>query len=423
MKSSTIRLIIILAILTAAGIIVTQTFWVRSAYNLREKEFNINANVALRTAVEDIMRIKELQMPKYSPVTQESPDYYIAQTNVFVEKALLQHYLATAFTGQNILTDFEFGLYDCSGDTVQYQGYYHMPGSNEKETKHLVFPHMKKENYYFGVYFPHRKQYLASQLSFWTLSTFMLVCVLGFLGYLLIIIFRQKRLAEVQKDFVNNMTHEFKTPLATIQISADVLKNPTIIDNPQRLMNYATIISDEAAHLASQVERVLQMAHADKGKLELKKVSFVWQDILNQVAKKFEDVVKNSGGTITLHLPDAPQEFYGDVLHLKNMVGNLIDNAIKYCDKTPDIHIFLKNESGRLSISVEDNGAGIDQQHQKMLFEKFYRVPTGNLHNVKGFGLGLNYVRLIAKAHGCEVDCNSQSGKGSIFTITCPVKH
>ena len=412
---------VILTLLACTGIIVSQVYWLRRAFALQEQTFNLAVNAALRNVAGEIWQSKAIQKPNYSPVEQVTADYFIVQTNVFVEQDVLQHYLITAFSKQNIITDFEYGLSDCTrADSMNYTGYYHMPGAEARKLKPRAFPRVKRENYYFGVYFPRRRQFLTSQLSVFTIFSLVLILFIGFLVYLLFVIFKQKRLSEIQKDFVNNMTHEFKTPLSSIQLSADVLKDPNIINQPQRLLNYATIISNESAQLTAQVERVLQMAHAERGEIQLKKERFIWQDLLQQEVDSMVHFTQGKQKRIDLHLPDDPVYFWGDVLHLKNTIGNLIDNAIKYCRECPEIDITLTSAGDHLVISIADNGIGIDKPHQKMLFQKFYRVPTGNVHNVKGFGLGLNYVRLITKAHGGTVACESILGKGSIFTLTFP---
>jgi len=419
MKNATIRLIIIFALLASAGIIVTQTYWVRRAYELQETEFNLNVNIALSAVTEDIMALKEVQLPNYSAVERINPDYFVVQTNVFVEKDVLKHFLSAAFAKQNLLTDFQFGLYDCMSSTVMYQELVHVSGAGPATNqKKFVFPHIKRENYYFGVYFPDRKKFLASQISIWMVSSLVLICVLGFLAYLLFVIFRQRKLSEVQKNFVNNMTHELKTPLASIQMSAHVLKSPDVFEKPQRLRNYADIILKESTQLTSQVERVLQMAQSERGKLVMRKEEFVWQDLLLPVKDSFDSLAASKGGEIHLHMPDAPVHFRGDVLHLTNVLRNLVDNAIKYCDKKPDVHITLSVTPSNIEINVSDNGIGIDKKYHKHIFEKFYRVPTGNVHNVKGFGLGLNYVYNITKLHHGRVKFSSEIGKGTIFTLS-----
>lgn len=421
MKSRTIRRIILLTLLASAGIIVTQIVWVRKVYTINEQTFNLNVNIALRNTAVAVMHDEQVQAPKYSPVEQITPECFIVQTNAHVGKDVLLDHLITEFTAQNILTDFQYGLSDCNHpDNMEYMGYYHMSGTGEQRSDIRPLPRLQRENHYFGVYFPHRRQFLISQLTVLMASSALLLCVIGLLCYLLYIIFKQRRLSEVQKDFVSNMTHEFKTPLAAIRLSADVLKNPAIIQQPQRLLSYATIISNESSQLSAQVERILQMARAEKSGVQLQQEDFVWQNLLQAEAEVFNQFAAAKNGAVGLYLPKAPVYFRGDILHLKAALGNLIDNSVKYCDACPKVEITLKQTDKIITVTVRDNGIGIDRAHQRLLFDQFYRVPTGNVHNVKGFGLGLNYVRLIIKAHGGTVSVSSQLGKGSTFTLTFP---
>lgn len=409
-----------MALVVSAGIIITQSYWVRRAYALQETEFNFNVNKALSKVAQDVMTLKEVQLPNYSPVEKITDDYYVVQINVFIEQTILQHYLEAAFAQQNLVTDFQFGLYDCMSEKVNYQDGVHVAGGDKKPFKLVEFPNIKRENYYFGVYFPYRQQLLTSQISLWFISSAVLICVIAFLGYLLFIILKQKRLSEVQKNFVNNMTHELKTPLASIQMSATVLRDEDIVNKPQRLRSYADIILKESTQLSAQVERVLQMAQSDKGKIELQKEKFVWQDILQNVKESFEQLVWSRNGSITLNMPEKEVMMLGDRLHLKNVISNLVDNAIKYCDEIPEIDVSLKIAGNRILISVADKGIGIEKKYHKHLFKKFYRVPTGNVHNVKGFGLGLNYVMSITKLHFGNVSFSSEISKGTIFTLSFP---
>jgi two-component system phosphate regulon sensor histidine kinase PhoR len=410
----------LVAFLGAIGIIITQTYWVRKAYQLQEKEFELKTNLALRNVASNIAELKHIQLPIYSPVEQISPDFYIVQINVQVEKEVLAHFLQASFTRQNITTNFWYGLYDCMSDTVQYAAYINMQGNVIDDIPSASFKKLKKLNYHFAVYFPNRKHFLSQQLSVWIVSTIVLIFILILLTYLLFIILKQKRLSEIQKDFVNNMTHEFKTPLASIQLSADVLKNPTILHNEQRLLNYATIISTEAKRLSHQVERVLQMAQGNKGEIQLSKSLFVWQTLIKETLSSFDQAIALKSATINLDLPTAPISYFGDQLHLRNCISNLIDNALKYTETDPVITISI-GISQQLRIAVEDNGIGINKNDQKLLFKKFYRVNTGNIHNVKGFGLGLSYVRLIINAHNGRIECESDLGKGTKFVIHLPI--
>ncbi len=422
MKSRHIRLIVLLAVLASAGIIATQVYWVRKAYELNEQRFNLNADAALRDVGLSIMRSHGVEEPRGNPVEQISSCCFVVHTNTYVDKRVLQDYLVAAFARQSILTDFQYGLSDENKPlALTYSGYYRPDGRNALPLAFMSVPTVRSNKFYFGVCFPHHRHYLFSQLNIWGLSTLALLCVIGFFGYLVWVIFRQRQLSEIQKDFVSNMTHEFKTPLASIRLGADVLKNPAILQQPQRLLNYATIIASEAAQLTGQVDRILQMSRAEREGIQLQKKDFVWQDVLRGEFQTYAAAALARGGTVSMQLPDTPVHFSGDVLHLKNALSNLVDNAVKYCSTQPNVQIVLERGKNSLLLKVRDNGKGIDKTQQRMLFDKFYRVPTGNVHDVKGFGIGLNYVQLIARAHGGEVICNSELGKGSTFTLNLPL--
>jgi len=264
---------------------------------------------------------------------------------------------------------------------------------------------------------------MVAQTAGWMIVGIGMLAMLIVLMLVLCRLLQQKLLYEMQKDFVSNITHEFKTPLSVIHLSAEVLKDPKIVTTPQRLLNYAGIIAQESKHLSSQVEKVFQLSEIESGGLKIKPDVMSWQHLLRSNVKIFEKIIQERSGQIQLHLTESQFDFHGDYFHLNNVISNLIDNAIKYCDNTPVIHIFLKIRRKNLHISVKDNGIGIGKQHQKLLFRKFYRVPTGNVHDVKGVGLGLNYARFITKAHGGEIRCSSNPGKGSTFTLVFPIKN
>jgi two-component system phosphate regulon sensor histidine kinase PhoR len=421
LKSSTIRLIVVFAALVAIGIITTQIYWVRKAYDVEKRTFDYKVNVSLRNVAEQLLRLNNNPMPVFNVVEQVSPGLYTVMVNDQINERNLEILLTRELEQYNVLTDFEYAYYDCMKNHLQYGKYVDLPGNNEKARKPYEFPPIKKTNYYFAVYFPHMQSYLSTQMNFWIISSLVLLVVISYLAYVIFVILKQKRLSEVQKDFVNNMTHEFKTPLSTIQLAAEVLTKPEIVDKPQRLMNYATLIINESKLLTSQVERVLQMSATDKGYITLRKQLVDVHEILEQCTESFRPTVESKGGSITLQLQAQHYTLNADPLHLKNAINNLLDNAIKYCDCAPEILIETQDNRQYLTIRITDNGIGIDKKYQKDIFNKFFRVPTGNIHDVKGFGLGLNYVKLICRSHEGDVDISSGAGKGSVFTIILPI--
>lgn len=421
MRNSTVRNIFVLAVICAILMITTQGFWIKKRYDILTTEFDRKIKTALRIVGEQIQKSNDITTTNPDMVEKTSECYYIVKVNNKINSNTLRELITRELRNQDIETRYEFGIYDCESDKMQFAETVVMKGDSVASVKGAKeFPKKQNENYYFGVNFPERKNYLIGQMSYLYISTGVLFLLLLFLAYVIFIIFKQKRLQEVQKDFVNNMTHEFKTPLATIQISSEVLKNPNIVNNPERLLKYATIISNETIQLTSQVERVLQMASTEKGEIILKRTDFSVNDVFKEIMLKYRPLIRSKGGDIIFQENNPEAIINADRLHFKNAISNLVDNAIKYCDKEPLIHLSTNIEQTGYFMHVKDNGIGIKEEYVKNIFNKFYRVPTGNIHDVKGFGLGLSYVKLIAKRHNGDVSCKSEFGKGTEFVIFIP---
>jgi two-component system phosphate regulon sensor histidine kinase PhoR len=240
-------------------------------------------------------------------------------------------------------------------------------------------------------------------------------------AYTVLTVFRQKKLSDMKTDFINNMTHEFKTPVSTILLASEALKDPEIIKDPPRLSRLSGIIYDENNRIGSQVERVLQLAAMEKGDFKLNVNEINLHELIKKVIESISIQVENKKGKITYEPDLSKIMIEGDVLHLSNVLYNLLDNANKYCSVEPDIRISTNNTREGVTIIVEDNGIGMNKEQLSKIFEKFYRVPTGNLHNVKGFGLGLSYVKTIVEMHGGTIKVKSEKNKGSRFEIHLPV--
>ncbi|MEI7585269.1 HAMP domain-containing sensor histidine kinase [Runella sp.] len=414
MSRTTIRLLVILSTLSIIGVIVTQIYWVRKALALRERQFNQQVHVSLQEVAEDLAELNSVMLHN-NPVEQLSSNYFLVNTNSMVDPGILEHYIKASFLRHDLITDFEVGIYDCASNRMFYGVALSTRSEKKAPTQTANWLKSNKYPYYFGVRFPNQSAAIFSDLSGWIGSSLLVLLAVCFFGYALFVILRQKQLTEVQRDFINNMTHELQTPIATIRIAADVLNTPAIKDQPERLKKYTGIVKEEALRLQNQVETVLNMAKAEKNKLPL---TIEWLDI-HQIASSLSNKYENN---LTLHL-NAPEPYvHVDRFHLTNAISNLIDNAFKYTPANPDIHLETSSQNGIVTVSVKDNGIGIAPKHQRKVFSKFYRVPTGNIHNVKGFGIGLSYVQQIAKAHGWKLQLNSEIGKGSEFKILIPLK-
>jgi two-component system phosphate regulon sensor histidine kinase PhoR len=277
--------------------------------------------------------------------------------------------------------------------------------------------------YYFGLHLPQRAPYFMSRLNGWVLTSALLLVVVVFFGYALFVILRQKRLSEVQRDFINAMSHEFKTPITTIAISAEVLTGPDIASQPQRLLNYASIIREENRRLSQQVDKVLQMAKSERSEFRLHREPVDLGALLADVVRQFDISGKHPEGRIELNVTplDTPAFVWADPVHLANVLFNLLDNAVKYAAGPPVVRVALAPDGPRLRLTLADEGIGIAPTHQKRIFDKFFRVPAANdLGPAQGFGLGLYYVRNVVLAHGWRIQLRSQPGQGSTFTLNFP---
>ncbi len=420
MRNHNIRFIIALATICIGGIIMTQAYWVRRAFDIKEKQFNQTVVIALKNVSERIAKLNgEVVNP--NPVNQLTSDYYVVNVNQVIDANVLEHYLKEEFSYRDLYIDYEYGIYDCSSDKMVYGNYitHKKTGIDQTQIASTNLPKYDEFVYYFGVRFPNKSTFLAGQMDIWIFSSFILLMVVLFFAYTLFVILKQKRLSEIQRDFINNMTHEFKTPISTIAVSADLISNPKINSQPEKLAQYAQIIKTQNHRLKEQIEKVLQMAVMDKGKLTLSKEPIDIHEIIRQAVIHFQ--LKYQEALIESDLKAEKSVVFADKVHLTNVIYNLLDNATKYVSEHPKIKVITQQRKKQLLLSIQDNGLGIEKAHQRRVFERFYRVPTGNRHDVKGFGLGLNYVKQVIQAHHWKIRLESELGKGSTFIVEIPI--
>ena len=273
------------------------------------------------------------------------------------------------------------------------------------------------------LYFPEQKNIILRSLSVLMLVSvfFTLIIILSsILG--IITILRQKKISDIKTDFINNMTHEFKTPIATISIAVDSINNPKVIDEPERIKSFTRIIKEENNRMNARVEQVLQMALLDSSEFRLNLKPVDINALLAKVANNIRLQVENREGHLELQPAALNPMVEADEIHLSNVIMNLLDNANKYSPGKPEIKVTTANRGSTVIVTIEDKGIGMNTETQRKIFEKFYRLTTGNIHNVKGFGLGLSYARAIILAHKGEIRVTSEVGKGSTFEVSLPVR-
>lgn len=337
---------------------------------------------------------------------------------------ILDSLIAEELTNKGIETDYSFAVLDPFKNIIFAQQTNKTPEVDLINSTHkvnLFQGNIFANPNYLSIFFPNRQQYLLKTLwaMLLTSALFMLVIIFSF-SYTVSTVFRQKKLSEVKNDFINNMTHELKTPISTISLACQVLEDHEVEKTPAMVENYIRVINEENKRLGLVVESVLQTAIIDKGELKLKTEIVDVHEVIEALVNNMKIQADKMGGEIFMDLKAEKCIIHADKVHIINVIMNLVDNALKYCEENPVVKIATKSFSEGISIVVEDNGIGISPENQKKIFDKLYRVPTGNIHNVKGFGLGLSYVKAIVDKHKGTVNLVSETGKGSKFDIFLP---
>ncbi|MDX9883435.1 MAG: HAMP domain-containing sensor histidine kinase [Prolixibacteraceae bacterium] len=348
--------------------------------------------------------------------------------NLPVEKRInpqeLDRALRQEFRNSGIDLDFEYAVKSFSGTTeklvLSTQNY--KPDNKYKTFSQLLFPtDLNPKPNWLYVYFPKGQGYLLKETGMLIIPTFVLTAMLiGIFVFTIMIILKQKKLSSIKNDFINNMTHELKTPISTISLASQMLRDNSISNTARTIEHVSNVIYQESKRLSFQVEKVLQMAIFNEGRLKLKFKEIDMNEVIRSVILNFELRVKNKNGILEADLKAAHAEIKGDEVHITNVLFNLLDNAVKYSKEEPRIVVSTENKKDFLAVSVKDNGIGIAKEHVDQIFERFYRVPTGNVHDVKGFGLGLSYVKKIVDSHQGKIKVESALHKGTKFIIYFP---
>jgi two-component system phosphate regulon sensor histidine kinase PhoR len=369
------------------------------------------------------------QMMRY----YEGLDYTSLEDRINLEH--LNGYIAQELKNLGIETEYKYGVFSRSKKSfvignnhflvtddqplVTQEGYKDLYTSKYRVS--LFQPQNGRAPGLLMVFFPARASFVwAGVWKSLAAAIFFTALILFCFAYTVSVIFRQKKLSEMKTDFINNMTHEFKTPIATISLAADSIASPMISGDPKKIMRFAGIIKEENKRMNSQVEKVLQMALIDKRDFNLKLTEVNLHDVINRAVENILLQVDKRGGTAKAILEAEQPIVEGDFTHISNIMNNLLDNANKYSPETPEISVFTRNVPNGVEVVVQDKGIGLSKEARKHIFDKFYRVSTGNLHDVKGFGLGLSYVKALMTAHKGQVDVKSELGKGSSFILFFP---
>ncbi len=421
MNNRTIQRIVLLGALAVILVIASQTYWVMQDYNLKTRDFDRSVTIALQNVAQQLSNVNQTILPSQKLITRSSSNTYAVNVNSQISASNLDFFLRKYFEEYSLNEDFDYAIFDCHDEKMMYGKYVGYSSSRDSLKVEKTFPKLDDATYYFVVRFPKRASSILSNMSLTLVFTAISLLTVIFFIYSLTVILRQKRLSELQKDFINNMTHEFKTPISTIKVAADVFASTPSVSSDPRLARYAQIIREQNNRLNTQVEKVLQLTRIDRNTLDLNKEVINIHELLATILPAMQVKIEEKDGILAQNLAATQPYIKADTLHLTNIIHNLLDNAVKYSKEgKPDIEVRTEDKGKSIRLVIADKGIGIDKEHQKKVFFRFYRVPTGNIHNVKGFGLGLFYVKNIIQAHGWQIELDSELNKGTTITMEMP---
>ncbi|GAA4466047.1 hypothetical protein GCM10023093_19400 [Nemorincola caseinilytica] len=418
-------LIVVLITLSVVGILFIQMSWINNAIKLKHEEFQRSVDNVLKQTRETVFG-----------------KYLTKQTNYILDEDSRRFYLANHFTIEGSFTkdeiteiirrelknsnikqsSFEYCITNIYKNVILHSDHFtaaDMEGAYRVELA-PEDSYRARETLFLSI--REDKNLIIREMGWMIVASivFTTIIVLAF-AVTVRTLFNQKKLSEIKSDFINNMTHELKTPLATISLAIDALTNEKVIHDTDKIKIYSGMIKEENKRMNKQVEKILQAARLEKEEIKLTLQKLDAHQVISKVAHNMALQIQEKNGSIDLRLAATDAVVEADEVHFSNIIFNLLDNAMKYSTEAPKIVVeTLKHGNGMLTIKVKDNGIGMDRETQARIFEKFYRAHTGNIHNVKGFGLGLSYVKAIVEAHDGRIKVESAPGKGSTFTITLP---
>ena len=434
----------IVALISSAivGLIVVQVIWINSAIEVRKSQFDEEVRGSLVEVTQQIPKVVRANQEAKFYQRQKQLDPTVTDINQLISAMLgntpfqqvsekitekqLDSLIKNEMLKRGINTNYVFGVYDATTGVSLYEQDSMTAAFNKQlitkgiNIQFFVDDFMLKQPF-ISIFFPKKNGYIFRKMFLILSISLLLILTVIYAFYFTVnTIYKQKQLSEIKNDFINNMTHELKTPISTIQLACEALKDSDM-NSPESQGTFIEMIKDENARLKGLVDTVLKTAILDKGQVKLNEEPINLLDVLNRVKDNFSLKISQLGGEIKIE-NDLPELiFEGDNQHMTNVFQNLIDNAIKYSSEIPKITISTLKTINNYIVTVTDNGIGISRENLDKIFEKLYRVPTGDLHNVKGFGLGLNYVKSIVELHGGNITVKSTKDKGSSFIITLPL--
>ncbi|MBA3829373.1 MAG: HAMP domain-containing histidine kinase [Taibaiella sp.] len=414
-------LIVLLITLSVLGIILIQMFWIKDAISLKQAQFQREVNISIAQARESL-QTRYIQLKNQFFTSEDDKEFYLANhfTSQIFSKDDISQIIDRSLKKNNIKQPFEFCITNYFKFPIILSDAFPMQNLGTSYVTRLTpFNSDLQETLY--VYVREDKNYILRNMAWMIIASIVFTAIiLSAFALTVRTLFNQKKLSEIKSDFINNMTHELKTPLATISLAIDALTNQKVINDTDKIRYYSAMIKEENKRMNKQVEKILQAARLERQDIKLNLQPLDAHQVIQKVTDNLLLQIQEKQGTISLKLDAAKHNIEADEVHFANIIFNLLDNAIKYSKDNLHIEVETHMAGNNIAIRIRDNGIGMTKETQYRIFEKFYRAHTGNIHNVKGFGLGLSYVKAMVDAHHAKIKVESVLGKGSTFTIYMP---
>jgi two-component system phosphate regulon sensor histidine kinase PhoR len=415
MKFNKLNTLIFIGLLAIVGVIVMQLFLLNQAYTFEKKEMEGKIHFALQDVIEKIYNDNKTNLPLTHKIKKVTDSYYIINVDDVFENNILEHYLKTEFNKVKLDLDFEYAIYNCATDEMVYGNYISASGNSKKECVNC-FTKNDDLIYYFAVRFPKLKQSYFNSLQQYWLYTAVLFLVLIIYVYSVFFMLKQKRYTNLQNDFINNMTHEFKTPLSSILIASTFINSQEEIKKDPKLSKYIQIVINQSNKLNQHIEQILSLAKVSSNQIQLQKTKI---DILKTLNLVIENIALKHAKKISFDIESIKKtSLIADEFHFYNLIYNLIDNAVKYSGDEPKIKITTAENDKTIALIFNDNGPGIPEKDLPFVFDKFYRIIRNDSEEIEGFGIGLAYVKKICDLHNWQIEAlNAENGLLIIIKI------
>jgi len=430
-------IITILILLSLLGLIFFQFLWLQSAKEIKEQQLIDNINRATHDAADRLMQDNRF------PNVNRNPNLLLPERlqREFFRPSVIQRFskeeisriIRESLDRNNLMNvPFEFAITQNSiaADEIESDNFYKYYIDTVNNTHHIIpliapegssLENLALEEFLI-IIVPHQRSIILREITWFILGAVLFTLIITTAFFLTVrTLIRQKKLSEIKSDFINNMTHEFKTPLATISLAVDALRNEKVVTDKSKSDYFTSVIKEENKRMNQQVETILKAALLDNQRIRLNLKSLDAHSMIRTALKNIELPITEKGGILEVHLNAERHMLKADEVHFTNIINNLLDNAVKYSKDIPVVKLFTSNHGNYLKIRIEDNGIGMNKETLNRIFEKFYRAHTGNIHNVKGFGLGLSYVKTMVEAHKGTIKVDSALGKGTSFTLIFPL--